>query len=235
MRREEPTLGELRGLGKAHGGTLPESGFAVDAFRPAWGALRRAAEAIRRGRVAAIPTDTVYGLAADPFQPRAVAEVFSLKRRPETLPLLLLIDSARQLDGVVAERPELFERLAAAFWPGPLTMILPAAERVPEAVTAGSGTIAVRLPAAEIPRRLARLAGPITGTSANRSGRPAALTAAEVKQQLGSRVGLVEQPLIIDGGRSRTLRPSTIVDLTGAPRVVRQGAVPAGRLERYWR
>lgn len=212
-----------------------DSEAAIDPHRPGWGAIRRAAEAVRRGRVAAIPTDTVYGLAADPFNARAVASVFRLKRRPETLPLLLLIDSPAQLEGVVAERPELFERLAAAFWPGPLTMILPAADRVPETVTAGTGTIAVRRPAAEIPRRIARLAGPITGTSANRSGRPAALTAEEAKRQLGRRVGVEEEPLIIDGGRATTLRPSTIVDLTEAPRIVRHGAVPAGRLARYWR
>ena len=207
----------------------------MDPYRPDWPDLRRVAASIRRGGVAAIPTDTVYGLAANPFDRRAVATVFSIKRRPETLPILLLIDSLAQLDGIVREPPELFHRLAAEFWPGPLTMILPARDRVPAAVTAGTGTIAVRLPSAQIPRRLARLAGPITGTSANRSGRPAATTADEVKRQLGPDVFQEGLAYIIDGGRARSLRPSTIVSLTGKPRIVRHGAVPAGMLAAYLR
>ena len=211
--------------------------WTINRFRPAWNDIRQAAAAVRCGQVLAIPTDTVYGLAADPFNVSAVQRVFHIKRRPETLPILLLIGQNSQLDGLIeGPPPETFERLAAAVWPGPLTMILRASPRIPSIVTAGTGTIAVRLPAAPIPRALARLAGPITGTSANLSGRPAARTADDVKQQLASCVQSNRTPPdIIDGGPSRTLRPSTIVDLTGAPRILRQGAIPARRLEVLWR
>lgn len=207
----------------------PALSIPVDPHRPAWDVLRAAAARIRRGEVIATPTDTLYGLAADPFHPASVERIFRIKRRPETHPILLLIDSAAQLESVCEEPPALFHALASEFWPGPLTMILPATSRVPDAVTAGTGTVAVRRPAAPIPRRLARLAGrPLTGTSANLSGRPAARTAGEVATQLGSSL-----PLILDGGRSPSTSASTIVDLTGAPRIVRAGVISQARLRRY--
>ena len=186
-------------------------------------AIQRAAEAIWRGEVVAIPTDTVYGLAADPFQPEAVRKLFRLKGRAENKPILLLVHSRRQVEALAARLPEAFERIAQRFWPGPLTLILPAASYLPETITSGTGTIAVRLPGCILTRELIRAARvPLTGTSANISGHPAAESAAQVKRQFPK--GLA---LILDAGPARKRTPSTMVDLTGEPRVVREGAVPA--------
>ncbi len=186
-------------------------------------AIQQAAAAIRAGKVIAIPTDTVYGLAADPFQPAAVREVFRLKGRPENKPILLLVNSLQQVELLAARLPKAFHSLAARFWPGPLTLILPAAPSVPDSITAGAGTVAVRLPGSMLVRELIGAAHvPLTGTSANRSGRPPSRSAAEVKQQFPS--GL---PLILDGGPAPSGLPSTLVDLTGEPRIVREGAIPA--------
>ncbi len=194
-------------------------------------AIERAAAAIRRGEVIAIPTDTVYGLAANPFQPEAVRRIFRLKGRPENKPILLLVESVRQAEALMAALPEAFERLAARFWLGPegapLTLILPAAPAVPEWITAGTGTVAVRMPGSVLTREIIRAARvPLTGTSANRSGLPAAETAEQVRQAFPR--GLA---LIVDGGPARTSAPSTLVDLTlGRPRVVREGAIPAAEI-----
>ena len=102
----------------------------IHPFRPRWSSLRAAALSIRRGEVLAIPTDTLYAVAADPFQPKAVERIFRIKKRPETKPLLLLIASPNQLRGLVRDVPREFHALAARFWPGPLTIVLPAAERL---------------------------------------------------------------------------------------------------------
>ncbi len=186
-------------------------------------AIERVAAAIRRGEVVAIPTDTVYGLAADPFQPEAMRRLLRLKQRPEDKPILLLIDSLRQVEDLAARVPATLERLAARFWPGPLTVVLPAAPRVPEAITAGTGTVAVRLPGSQVTRQIVRAARrPLTGTSANVSGRPAAESAAQVREQLGRSLAL-----ILDAGPAPSRVPSTIVDLTGEPRILREGAIPA--------
>jgi L-threonylcarbamoyladenylate synthase len=186
-------------------------------------AIQQAAAAIRAGKVIAIPTDTVYGLAADAFQPAAVREVFRLKGRPENKPILLLVNSLQQVELLAARLPEAFHSLAARFWPGPLTLILPAAPSVPDSITAGTGTVAVRLPGSILVRELIGAAHvPLTGTSANRSGRPPACSAAEVKQQFPS--GL---PLVLDGGPAPSGLPSTLVDLTREPRIIREGAIPA--------
>ena len=187
-------------------------------------AIERAAAAIRGGGVVAIPTDTVYGLAADPFQREAVRRIFRLKGRPESKPILLLVESLRQVEQLTSRIPEAFERMAVRFWPGPLTVILPAAPAVPEWITSGTGTVAVRLPGSILVRELIRAARrPLTGTSANRSGRPAAESAAMVRREFPSWLAM-----ILDTGPARCRIPSTLVDLTGAePRVVREGAVPA--------
>jgi L-threonylcarbamoyladenylate synthase len=180
----------------------------------------------------AIPTDTFYGLAGNPFLPGVPRRIFRIKRRPENQPLLLLIDSLHRLEGLVQTPPDLFRRIAAAFWPGPLTIILRASAAVPDTVTAGSGTVAVRWPSAPLPRALVRAAGSaLTATSANLSGRRAAATAAEVQQQLGGAVDC-----IVDGGRAPRTRPSTIIDLSGRSkgyRIVREGAIPASALRAF--
>ena len=136
-----------------------------------------------------------------------------------------------RLEGLVQNPSRVFRRIAAAFWPGPLTMILHASAAVPDSVTAGTGTVAVRWPAAALPRALIRAAGSaLTATSANLSGRRAAVTAAEVQRQLGGTVDW-----IVDGGRAPRIRPSTIIDLTKEYRIVREGAVPASLLRDFMR
>ena len=168
----------------------------------------------------AIPTDTLYGLAADPFQPAAVAQIFRLKQRPENKPILLLVRSIAQVEMLTARLPAVFERVAARFWPGPLTIVLKASARVPEQITAGSGTIAIRLPGSIVTRLLIEAARvPLTGTSANRSGRPAGRTAAEVSEEFAG-----DLPFLLDGGPARSELPSTLLDLTGEPKVLRPGA-----------
>lgn len=201
----------------------------INPQRPSWVELRRAAAAIRAGEVIAAPTDTVYGLTANPFHAGAVKRLFAIKGRPESNPILLLIDSREQLGLVAGDLPESFGRIAARFWPGPLTIVVPASAAAPSAITAGTGTVAVRLPASRIARSLIRAARcPLTGTSANVSGRPAATTAREVQLQLGKRVYY-----IVDGGRSRGRQLSTILDLTGPPRILRRGAVSWTQLEKH--
>jgi len=184
-------------------------------------AIQQAAAAIRAGKVVAIPTDTVYGLAADPFQPQAVRKLFRLKGRPQNKPILLLVESRRQVEMLAARLPEAFAPIAAKFWPGPVTVILPAAAHVPEGITASTGTVAIRMPGSVLTRRLIRAAGrPVTGTSANRSGRAPARSAEQVRRQFPRGLGF-----ILDGGPAASELPSTIVDLTGAPRIIREGAV----------
>ena len=195
--------------------------LAIDPSRPDWASVRQAASHIMRGEVIAAPTDTLYGVLGDPFDHRAVERIFAAKRRPETKPLLLIVDGLAQLNRLVRQLPPTFDRLAQRFWPGPLTIVLPASDAVPAAVTAGTGTIAVRWPQAPLAGALVRAAGrPLTATSANRSGLKPGLDAREVQRQLGR-----DLALIVDGGRVRSLRPSTIVDLTGAPKIVREGAI----------
>ena len=201
--------------------------LAVDLLRPERAVVARAARVIRAGGVAAVPTDTLYGLAADPFNAAAVKKLFRIKRRPENMPILLLVDSLQRMENLVARTPEGFRSLAARFWPGPLTMILPARPGIPCAVTAGSGTVAVRLPRSALIRSLVRLARrPLTGTSANLSGRAGGRSADEADRQLGALLDL-----LLDAGSAKRALPSTIVDLSGrAPRVVRSGAIPAAAI-----
>ena len=198
--------------------------------RPQWRRVRIAAAAIRRGELLVIPTDTVYGLAADPFCKAAVERVFHVKLRAKNQPLLLLIDSLERLSELIAEMPELLPKIAADFWPGPLTVILPAGPRIPQEITAGTDTVAVRVPAAPLTRAMISAAGGVvTGTSANLSGQPPASTAAEAVRQLGGSVYY-----IVDGGPAPCRQPSTILDLSANhPRIVRRGSLPWTRLASY--
>jgi len=191
-------------------------------------AIAQGVEVLRRGGLVAYPTDTVYGLGADPFNLSAVERVFEAKGRPEGMALPLLLGEVEQLEQVVAEVPPSAWVLIRRFWPGALTLVLPRAPQVPALVTARGWTVAVRLPDHPIPRALARgLGRPITGTSANLHGAPPARTADEVRRQLGSRVDWV-----LEGGPPPQGRPSTIVDLTGPrPRLLREGAVPPSALQ----
>lgn len=194
----------------------------VERDRPAPDTVRLAAAAIRRGALVAAPTDTLYGILADALNPLAVSKLFRAKGRPESKPILLLIDSRDALPGLVGTLPAAFAPLAERFWPGPLTLVLPASARVPEAVSAGTGTVAVRLPRSPLVRELARRAKcPLTGTSANRSGKVGARSGSEVARQLGSRVRL-----LLDGGPVARPEPSTILDLcSDEPRILRPGRI----------
>jgi len=197
-------------------------------------ALGEALTAIAHGEIIAFPTETFYGLGADPAREDAVAAIFAAKGRSagEALPLIAADTAAARR--VAAAWSEAADRLAAAFWPGPLTLVVPVrAGAVVDGVTAGRDTIAVRVPGHALARALAGAApaGVLTATSANRSGSPALTTADEVQRALGTGVAL-----IIDGGPSPGGLASTIVDVTGAdPRLIREGPVAFDRVLEFLR
>jgi L-threonylcarbamoyladenylate synthase len=174
-----------------------------------------------------VPTETYYALAVNPFDEAALARLFALKARPAAKPVLVLISGPEMLSRMAREVPETAVRLLEAFWPGPLTLILPALDHLPPRLTGGTGTIGVRQPRQPLVcRMMAALKLPVTGTSANRSGLPALTAASEVARELGAGVDL-----ILEAGRCPGGLPSTIVDVTvSPPRLVRAGAIPAARL-----
>lgn len=183
-------------------------------------------EVISRGGVIAFRTDTFYGLGADPFNAAAVARIRELKGREDDKPILLLVSDREEVERVIAERSQTFANAAAAFWPGPLTIIGIAVAGLRAEITAGTGTVGVRLPADENVRTLVRECGGIlTATSANPSGREPARSAQEVAEYFPntSSRGL---DLILDGGEVTVTEPSTVLDTTTSPpRVVREGAI----------
>ncbi len=183
---------------------------------------------LKSGGMVAFPTDTVYGLGASAGIPEAVARVYAVKGRPRNMPLPLLLARVSQIEDVAESVPPLAWFLARKFLPGALTLVLPKSRSVPDIVTAGGDTVAVRVPAHPVPAALANgLGTPLLGTSANLSGRPSALTAGEVYTQFGEQIDLV-----IDGGRSLGGRESTIVDVTGeVPVVLREGAIALSELK----
>jgi L-threonylcarbamoyladenylate synthase len=190
-------------------------------------ARERAARVVAAGGVVAFRTDTFYGLGADPFDADAVSAVNELKGR-EGKPVLVLISDPEVSGRLLARRSRAFEALADAHWPGALTLVAQARAELPELLTAGTGTVGVRLPDDEEARALARACGgALTATSANPSGRTPARTAAEAARYFPRGLGLV-----IDGGPARTQLPSTLVDVSGArPRLIREGVVPRGEIE----
>ena len=202
----------------------------VDPASPRDEGVRVAVDALRAGEVIAIPTETFYGLAADSLAESAVRRLNALKHKAGDSPALLLLASVDQASGVASDLPPSFHKLAAAFWPGPLTLVVRAAPGLSEAVTGGRGTVGVRVPGLALPRRIAeRLERPITGVSANRHGRPASRTAAEVHRAFPHGLGM-----ILDGGPTPGGAASTILDLTGPePLVVRIGAVPLEALRPF--
>jgi len=185
---------------------------------------------LRSGGIIAFPTDTAYGLGADPFNTAAIDRIFQIKGRPETKPILLLVSSVEMAESVT-EPAGVFHNLAERFWPGPLTMILPAAKSVPLKVTAGTQKIGVRWPAAAFATRLVERFGyPITATSANRSGLPAAITAEEVREQLDESVDA-----LIDGGSLPSRGGSTVIDLTlDPPLLLREGPISFKTLQYFF-
>lgn len=191
-------------------------------------ALSRAAEALRGGRLVVLPTDTVYGLGADAFNAFACAMVFQAKSRPRSLPLPVLIARPRDAWALTAAVPRAATALAAAFWPGALTLILLESPGLEWDIGETGGTVGVRIP--DHPETLALLqrTGALAVTSANRYGEATPRTAPEVADRLRHAVDVY-----LDGGPSGGVVPSTIVDLTqGEPRIVREGAIPAHEIER---
>ncbi len=201
----------------------------IDPTHPDDAAIARAAEAIARGEVVAYPTETFYGLAADPRNAWAIERVFEAKGRRSDEPLPLIASDLRQVErwfGVLSPQAA---ALAQHFWPGPLTLVLPlpADRALPAALTAGRSNVAVRVPAHTLARALAHAAGgAITSTSANPSGWPPATTPDAVFRTLANRIAIV-----IDGGATSGGAPSTIVDVQAQPpRLVRAGVLPWERV-----
>jgi L-threonylcarbamoyladenylate synthase len=190
------------------------------------GGLEKILSFLRAGGVIAFPTDTAYGLGADPFQEEAVQRIFEVKGRPETKPILLLVNSIAMAESI-ASLSERAVEVAERFWPGPLTMVVPARSTVPGIVTAGTGTIGIRWPDAAFARRLIdAFERPITATSANRTGMPSAVTVAEIREQFQDSIDL-----IVDGGTLPTRGGSTLLDLTEIPaRLLREGPIPKAEL-----
>ncbi len=192
-------------------------------------ALMEAAKLVKAGELIIYPTDTVYGLGCDPLNETAVRHVFEVKGRGADKPLPVLASDIEQATRV-AELNELALRLAKAFWPGPLTLVVPKKPLLPDVVVCGSPSVGIRVPGHEFALDLIRACGGLLiGTSANKSGHPPPRTAQEATRELGGAVGLV-----IDGGPAPLGIPSTVLDLTGPePKVLRIGALPLDRLEPY--
>ena len=190
-------------------------------------AIRYAAEFIRRGELVAIPTDTFYGIAADPFNLAAVDQIYRVKGRPETRALPILVNTTTQAISLSRDVPYTFHKLAAKFWPGPLTLLVEASTGVPLKVTAHTGNVALRWPNSPIVNALIGLTGgPITGTSGNISGQPACATAIALLEQMGDRL-----PLIIDAGETPGNLASTIVKLDGDDwEIMREGVISEEQL-----
>ena len=190
-------------------------------------ALTDAARALAHGGVVAFPTDTVYGLACELFNEKAVHQIYRIKGRPAHLPLIAMLASIEQWSQVGASLPDVALRYMERYWPGPLTIIIPAREDIPKSVLGEGTSIGLRIPDLFAARRLLFLAGkPLATTSANRSGQPAACTAEEVAHQLATSVDL-----ILDGGPCMGAVPSTVVDCTvDPPRILREGPITAAML-----
>ena len=183
---------------------------------------------LNSGGVIAFPTDTFYGLGADPFNPDALAKIFRIKQRPADKPLLALIHTLGQLEDLTQEVTDNARKLMEHFWPGPLTLIFKAAPGLPDTLTAGTGTIGIRLPShLSIHKLLEKLNRPLTAPSANISGTGELRTAQEVERALGDKIDL-----IVDGGPAPGGKPSTVLDTTtNPPTLLREGAVSRSDLE----
>jgi L-threonylcarbamoyladenylate synthase len=190
-------------------------------------AIREAADVIRRGGLVAFATETVYGLGADATSPAAVRRIFAAKGRPPTNPLIVHVDSVDSARPLADEWPDVAERLAARFWPGPLTLVLPKTHAIPDVATAGGPTVGLRVPRPSVARDLiARSGRPIAAPSANRSLRISPTTARHVAKDLAGRIDL-----ILDSGPTTVGLESTVLDLSGSrPTILRPGTITARML-----
>jgi L-threonylcarbamoyladenylate synthase len=186
-------------------------------------ALGEAARLLCQGGLIAFPTETYYGLGVDPFNVEALERLFAVKQRQPNKPVLVLVAEQPQVTELVAEVPAVFRRLMTAFWPGPLTLVFPGRASLPSLLTGGTGNIGIRQSPHPLAARLLRVfGGPITATSANRSGAPPATTAAEIQESLGAEIDL-----ILDGGTTPGGAGSTLVGLNEEEQLccLRAGAV----------
>ncbi len=202
---------------------MPVEVLKISAEAPERNVIDYAASFIKRGRVIAIPTDTFYGLSADPFNLAAIERVFQVKGRAENKALPILVNSIEQAVTLMRDVPDAFLTLATKFWPGPLTLVVEATHRLPLKVTGNSGRVALRWADSRIATALIEaVGGPITGTSANLSGHPSCTNAEQITQQLGKSLALV-----LDAGDTGGTLASTIVRINGDEwTIVREGALP---------
>jgi L-threonylcarbamoyladenylate synthase len=208
---------------------LPVEVLNISPEAPERHVIEYAAGFIKRGQVIAIPTDTFYGLSADPFNLSAIERVFQVKGRPENRALPILVNSIEQAVTLMRDVPEAFLVLAQKFWPGALTLVVEATHRLPRKVTGNNGRVALRWADSRIATALIEaVGGPITGTSANLSGYPSCTNAAQIVEQLGDRL-----PLILDAGDTGGVLASTIVRIVGEDCVIaREGALPNSEIEK---
>jgi len=185
-------------------------------------AVQRAVALLRVGGVVALPTETVYGLAANAFDEKAVAKIFQIKGRPANNPIIVHVSSVEMARRCTTDWPGGADKLAGAFWPGPLTLVLPRVKEIPDLVTAGGATVGVRWPAHPFIQAVIRLCGfPLAAPSANLASRISPTNAEHVRKQLGGKV-----PLIVDGGQSQVGIESTVLDLSvRPPQVLRPGMI----------
>jgi len=191
--------------------------------------LSYAAEVLKRGGLVAVPTDTVYGLAGNGLDADAVAQIYEVKGRPAIKPLILLVCDLNAAETFCSDIPEAARRLAKAFWPGALTMVLPRSDTVPDIVTAGGGTVGIRAPNHPKTLELMRITGlPLAAPSANISDKPSAKSAEDVLSYFDGKIDC-----IIDGGVCSLGIESTIVDLSSEPyKILRHGAIPEEEITR---
>jgi L-threonylcarbamoyladenylate synthase len=200
----------------------------VNPIEPESWAIEQAIKLLKAGEIIAFPTDTVYGVGADPFNEKAVDRIFTAKKRPRDKPFQVLISNQSHIESITESQLEIINELASEFWPGALTMVVPARENFPRWVTCGLDTVGVRMPANKIALELIEAFGPIAATSANISGFPDPVNAREVIEYLGGSL-----PLIIDGGPTPGNIPSTVMDISVNPPVVlRHGKLTIEELNR---
>lgn len=197
--------------------------------KPEQSLINRAGETMENGGTVVFPAQYLYGIAGDAFQKETVEQVFQIKKRPYQKPLLLLVKNRNQLGPLVTDIPKAAEKLMSRFWPGNVTLVFSASNRVPDRITAGTGKIGIRMPLHPVARALVeRLDTPITGTSANISGTPGCARVDRIDPAF-----LEKTDLVLDAGELKSGKGSTLVDITSTPiRVIRPGEIPTQEIFR---
>jgi len=206
--------------------TLQTVYWQIDKYNPDKNIINRAAELIKKGELVAFPTETVYGVGTSAFSAEAVEKIYIAKDRPPLNPLLVHISQFAHVQQLVEDVPEQARLLMQHFWPGPLSIVLPARPQIPEIVRAGKPTVGLRMPEHQVARALIDSCGPLAATSANLSGRPSPVCAEDVKEDLQGRIAAV-----LDAGRTGLGVESTVLDMSNKPIVLRLGGVSIAELE----